>query len=67
MATFNDYGVARGWWFYFELRCASGDDEFKKEFIEEVLKLINDHEGSFILNGKNDKIKKGISMRGVRG
>jgi hypothetical protein len=65
VASFNDLELSKGWWFYFALRYVSETPEFRLDFEKELLRLISE-EGSFVVYGKNDQIKKRVSVRSVR-
>lgn len=51
MAYFHKMDLTEGWWFYFELRVASGDEEFQKDFMSEIERV-------FLMNGSKDIIVK---------
>ena len=53
--------LSKGWWFYFELRVASGDIEFKNDLIAEIERLFL-IDGSKTISGKNDKKQKRVSV-----
>lgn len=58
--------MGQGWWFYFQLRFAGGNEEFRLEFMQELSHLI-EHEGSInIYDGKDGKKQERISLRGMR-
>jgi hypothetical protein len=67
VARFTDLGISKGWWLYFELRCATGTPEFKAQLKSEIMALIVEEEGSRIVYGEDDKESKRIPVRSLRG
>jgi len=64
VAHFYDYGLASGWWFYFQLKYASETAEWRADFINELALLIDEEGEPNIV--KNDKKQERVSLRKVR-
>ena len=66
-AQFMDLDLGAGWWFYFELRIATGDIEFKNDIIDEILRQFLLDGSADVIGKQNGKKSKRVPVQRVRG